>query len=76
MGKDYITSLLMAYYDESKHIKIVTIELIGVNTCIEGRDKLIEMSLSSSLSGLFKNVNKRLQNVVICSSLFEIRCFK
>ena len=47
MGKDYITSLLMAYYDESKHIKIVTIELIGVNTCIEGRDKLIEMSLSS-----------------------------
>ena len=30
MGKDYITSLLMAYYDESKHIKIVTIELIGV----------------------------------------------
>ena len=47
MGKDYITSLLMAYYDESKHIKIVTIELIWVNTCIEGRDKLIEMSLSS-----------------------------
>ena len=30
MGKDYITSLLMAYYDETKHIKIVTIELIGV----------------------------------------------
>ena len=30
MGKDYVTSLFMAYYDETKHIKIVTIEMIGV----------------------------------------------
>ena len=51
MGKDYITSSFMAYYDETNHIKIVTIELIEVKSYqhiyMEGRDKLIEISLSS-----------------------------